>query len=498
METLPHKTNGGDGEFSFSEEYGRFRDAAGAVRERLSGGISEDVVQCVWYDQIFSYENLQTDDGVAISVLSPGWWNHGEGPDFKGAQLLLDSVLKAGDIEIHLDHAAWFQHGHHIDPRYDDVLLVVVLERVPPLKPPVTSDGRRIPCLLLPRYLEEDIQALSGRLLVEDYPYEVRTTAGQCSEMVRLHGAEGMNGLLAIAGEWRMLNKAQAFRERMERAGTEQAFYEAFMTACGYAHFKHHFRAIARNLPYERVRQLARQDPLLLEAAFLQIAGLLPQRLPEDSPVNTHFERLSEYRRGRLSGLMTLPLQWRRAGVRPINYPERRLAGAVRFLARTADTGLPETLDAVWTDCAGGNLTPAETRLAFEELFPAPMGYWAQHCTWNGKPMAKPCGLLGPGRIRCIVGNVFVSGALAIARHNADHEREAQILAFFSSLPKEPDNHVLKIMLPRMLGPDAVPQVRVSFRTQQGLLQIHRDWCESNPSCHNCGVSQFLSAGGFQ
>ncbi len=479
----------------FSEEYGQFRHLVDGTREGPSSPVSENVVQCVWYDQLFFESRLQTDEGAAIAVLSPGWWNHGEGPDFKGAQIQFNGTSRTGDVEVHIDHAAWFQHGHHLDPRYDDVLLVAVLERDPPSRPPVTSSGRRIPCLLLARFLEEDIASLADRLLVEDYPYQACATAGQCSELVRLHGMDGINNLLALAGEWRMLNKARLLRDRMEKAGMEQAVYEAFLTACGYAHFKHHFRGIARQLHYERVRQLARQDPLLLEAAFFQIAGLLPEELPPGCDALPHFGRLRAYRRDKLPGLRSLPLPWRRIGVRPVNYPERRLAGAARFLAHTVDVGLVETIERVWRAGANGNLTPAQTRQAFEEMFPTPMGFWARHCTWTGKPMREPCALLGPGRVRCIIGNVFVPGALAIARHDRDLEREKQVLEFFSRLPKEPENHVLKIMLPRVLGPDAARQARLSFRTQQGLMQLHQDWCESNPSCHNCTVVQFLVPG---
>jgi hypothetical protein len=27
---------------------------------------------------------------------------------------------------------------------------------------------------------------------------------------------------------------------------------------------------------------------------------------------------------------------------------------------------------------------------------------------------------------------------------------------------------------------------------QQGLLQMHQDWCESNPSCRDCALIQYL------
>lgn len=468
----------------FSEKYGHVRSLRGAVRE--GPPVSESVVRCVWYDQLFDDEGLCTDDKSRIKVMWPGWWNRGEGPDFKGAQIEFDGDLVVGDVEIHLTHADWKAHGHYTDPRYDDVCLVVVLRSDPPAAPPLTSQGRRIPILLLPRFLEDDIREIADGLLLEEYPYHCPTAAGQCATVAQSAGIEHVLGLLTLAGEWRMLNRARALRERMERAGKDQAVYEAFLAACGFSHFKFDFCTIARQLPYERVRQLALQDPLLLEAAFLQIADLLPAELPPDSGPVLHFTRLRKLRRTKLAGLKSLPLEWRKVGVRPTNYPERRLAGAARFLSRTASEGLVNTLEGIWRE----DLTPLRRRRFIEGLFPKAMGFWANHCTWTGKKMKRPCAPLGPGRVRSIIGNVFVPAALALARQQRDRLTEERILEFFSALPKEPDNQIIRTMAPRLLGPERRP--RLGFRMQQGLLQLYQDWCETNPSCSNCTVLRYL------
>ena len=100
---------------------------------------------------------------------------------------------------------------------------------------------------------------------------------------------------------------------------------------------------------------------MLLEAAFLQMAGLFPKELPEGTTAVPHFARLRALRRDRLEGLRSLPLEWNRAGVRPNNNPERRLAGAARLLARTAKRGLFDTLDDIWKE----DLKPIERRRRF-------------------------------------------------------------------------------------------------------------------------------------
>lgn len=472
---------------SFSDDYGQMRGRRPGVREDVRA-IPEVVLQCIWYDHLFPADNLTTDDGRTLRVLSPGWWNHGAGPDFKGAQVEIAGRICHGDVEIHHTHGSWKAHGHHLDPGYDRVILHVVLESRPPREAVVTAGGRVVPALLLSNYVRA-IHELAEALAVESYPYQVEGAHGACAALIPTRGTEGLDAFLLLAGDWRLLNKARGMRERMDFAGPDQAVYEALLAACGYSHFKQHFRVIARSLPYDRARQLALQDPMLLETAMLQIAGLLPESLPEGTTAAPHFGRLRGLRLEHLAGLRPLPLEWRRVGVRPNNNPERRLAGAARFIARTAQHGLVDTLEDIWRE----DLAPLARRRRFEELFPTALGFWASHCTWTGKRLAKATAPIGADRVRAIIGNVFVPAALALARQKRDRAKEERIHQFFAVLPKEPINQIVKIMLPRILaGHDTL---KLDFRRQQGILQMHQDWCEPNPSCHNCALYTHLDRG---
>ena len=459
--------------------------APGAIARENDESIREEVLQCVWYDQLFSTHGLRTDKGHKLSIVSPGWWNDSEGPDFRGAQIEFNGKLKSGDIEIHLGHDAWKQHGHHTDPRYDDVMLVVALESEPPKNPPITSSGKTIPVLLLAHYLKDDLYALAKQLNIDSYPYEAPATIGHCNQHLLGSGADRMDHLLALAGEWRLLQKANHVKERTERVGMAQTVYEGVMTACGFSRFKYQFRVLAEQFPYDRARQLAQRDPLILEAGYLHVAGLLPQSLPDGVDV-PHHAKLKSLREEILPGLRSLPLRWRLLGVRPTNYPERRISGAARFISKSAINGLAESLVEIWL----GVNSPKEQREAFEKLFPVPLGFWSNHCTWTGKIMTRPSSPLGAGRARSIIGNVFVPFGLALARQRRDRALEERVLTFYAKLPAEPENRILNVMLQRIFGEQKPP--RMTFRLQQGLIQMHYDWCEPNPSCRNCRVLGFM------
>ena len=90
--------------------------------------IHERLVQCIWYDQRLQLDALRTVDGRPVEVVFPGWWNLEAGPDFRNATLKIgDEPERQGDIEIHLRAEDWAHHGHDHDPRYDNVILHVVL-----------------------------------------------------------------------------------------------------------------------------------------------------------------------------------------------------------------------------------------------------------------------------------------------------------------------------------------------------------------------------------
>ena len=175
-------------------------------------------------------------------------------------------------------------------------------------------------------------------------------------------------------------------------------------------------------------------------------------------------------------------------GIRPNNNPERRLAGAAGFLAHTARAGLVESLDEIWR----GEASPLERRRVFEAFFPRPLGFWATHCTWTGKKMGRPSAPIGSGRIRSIIGNVLVPAGLALARRERDRRTEERVFEFFAALPKEPDNHIIRVMGVRVFR--NAKGLKLNFRRQQGLLQMYQDWCEPNPSCHNCSMLRFLDS----
>jgi len=92
---------------------------------------SEHILQWVWNEQLFETTGLRTECGKNIQIIDPGVLNHSDGPDFKHAKILIDGIEWNGSIELHLVSSGWYQHGHHFDKNYENVILHVVTENNP-------------------------------------------------------------------------------------------------------------------------------------------------------------------------------------------------------------------------------------------------------------------------------------------------------------------------------------------------------------------------------
>jgi hypothetical protein len=88
--------------------------------------IDEAFVQKLWFEQRFFNTNMETIDRRSIRVLKPGIWNSEEGPDFMHAEIEIDGKLYIGDVEIHVRASEWYAHKHHLNSRYNRVILHAV------------------------------------------------------------------------------------------------------------------------------------------------------------------------------------------------------------------------------------------------------------------------------------------------------------------------------------------------------------------------------------
>ena len=89
---------------------------------------NEYFLHYIWEYQYFDKINLRTKSNELINIISVGNHNHGQGPDYKEASVIIGNVKLIGSVEIHIRSSDWFRHNHHNDDNYNSVILHVIWE----------------------------------------------------------------------------------------------------------------------------------------------------------------------------------------------------------------------------------------------------------------------------------------------------------------------------------------------------------------------------------
>ncbi|MEM1057782.1 MAG: DUF2851 family protein [Verrucomicrobiota bacterium] len=451
--------------------------AAGRLREASTAPPpSELEMQALWFEGLF-LPSMTTEAGEAVEILDPGQWNHGPGPDFQHAILRrADGTVATGPVELHLAPRDWARHGHRDDPAYDPTLLHVVWRLESPRYYPATAAFRALPQVELSRHLPAPWPELRPHALACLQARErPRAQPGPCSAELAKFEPAALLSVVRAAGRLRLQRKAQRLAWRASVAGQRQALWEALAEGLGYHANTRPMRMLARRLP---VAKLERARPETRLALAFGLAGMLPHgdlaRLPPDArewarPVWDAWWRA----RGRYAHAVLRPEQWRLAGLRPWNRPERRLALLPRLASATR--GLLQAVRA---------RDAKRFARTLQQLDSGPPGFWHRHASLTGKAFAEPRALLGPERVGDLVINVFWP---LVAMDDPDLAAEG-----WQQTPMAP-NQITKTARQRVLEGRSLGKAGSEALTLQGLMQIYRDYCCAVPAgCPSCRFPEML------
>jgi hypothetical protein len=232
-------------------------------------------------------------DGQRCLLIYAGEPGGPAGPDIRDAVLYflprdpdVDSPADglASDVEFHTRVSDWFAHGHHTDPRYNHVLLHVVLYLDSEI-PTRRQDGVEIPiCSLL------------------DLPQTpVQTPPWPCQQTPLT--AMATTNTLLHAGLLRFNEKSLALSESLARISSSQDLVFSAYDTCL-------LPALAEALGYGR-------DRAFFRAAGLRLVGL-PTRIPE--PLG-HTQHPAPLDADRMRILSTLSARWQHTGIWPTLLP---------------------------------------------------------------------------------------------------------------------------------------------------------------------------------
>jgi Protein of unknown function (DUF2851) len=446
--------------------YVEMRQESACVGERplftLPKTPNELELQARWFAGEFG-RKFHTLTGEPVEIVQFGFWNHEAGPDFQDAAIRIGggAVLR-GAIEIDLLDRNWELHGHATNPAFDDAILHIFLERSGVEFFARTSSHRNVPQVQL------DLASLrDGATGLVPLAH-----AGRCVAPLRNLAAERITTILEGAAKFRLQQKANRLRQRIEAHGRDEVLFQAMAEALGYKQNRLPFTLLTQRLPVTFLRTEREDSEALLfgVAGFLDAPDLDAVRKSTRAYLRFLWDRWWQHRE-QFSRLVLPPRIWKTSGARPLNHPHRRL-GALAALVMEWKT--------VVSVAYGGEAAAVVSFLANLQH-----DFWSHHYTLAAGNTSNSVALIGESRAAEILANLIYPLAVNEGRN---------VWNDYKGLRAQLSNQAARIAAARLFADD--PRQHDFVRTlagQQGLLQIYEDFCLRDASdCASCPLPEQL------
>jgi hypothetical protein len=447
--------------------YAQIRDTT-RVHERALFAVpripSELELQARWFAGDFGREFTST-NGDQIDIVQFGVWNREAGPDFRDAAIRSNgSEPMHGCIEIDLLDRSWESHGHAMNPAFETTVLHVFVER---------SDRAFFTRTLSNRNVQQvciDPTTLAG-VFNANIPL---AHPGRCQAPLKNLPEERVHSVVDAAAHFRLRQKANRMRNKIEVHGRDETLFQEIATALGYKENKLPFTLLTQRLSLRLLRENVEACEALLFgiAGFLQTTDLDIYKKSAREYVRQLWDRWWPYRDD-LQRFILPQKTWHISGTRPLNHPQRRLA-ALAVLVRE------------WPRLqrASGKSSVAAANEFFQAM---KHSFWNSHYTLTSKASPKEMALIGESRAADILANVLFP-FWAAHELKTPASPGTQLWTDYAKLPAQLSNRRLETAAARLFGSD--PRRQQFLRTvahQQGLLQIYEDFCmQDNSDCAQC------------
>lgn len=471
--------------------------------------LSEHQLHLLWQRQELLRQPLMTADRQQITVYRTGRWTRGSGPDFRDAKLRLhDGPIRVGAVEVHVLASDWFRHGHDQDLAYTKVLLHVVWHNDLGAQRVIDASGRQIPQLVLSTSLTTTAAEWQGMLGDAGWPARPTPSTTPCQRSLQEMAPETIGHLLEMAGEERWCQKANRFALRAERRGVEQALYESLLEALGFQGNRMLFWQLARLAPVERIREVladGQPSPVQVQAILYGVSGFLRHwqaaRRTDRQDVEAYLTRLTGHWEP-VAALFPEQLderQWRTTGIRPANFPQRRIAAAGHLLVGLSQHNLMdlllEPLRTLEARASSRQLQRCLRDLARRLRVPGEADFWGRRYALTGPEQSRPIDLLGTGRSTTMVVDILLPAAAALAQLGREPISLAVVRALYRCHPRLPTNEVTRDLERQFFGfGHARLTIVDSACRQQGLMQLYRDFClNESETCQECAFPRLVA-----
>jgi hypothetical protein len=289
--------------------------------------MKEEFLHYLWKYNLYDQEKLYDNEGNKIIVIHPGEYNHDSGPDFFNARLNIAGTEWAGNIEIHLSASHFDNHGHNLDPAFDNVILHVVSNNDKKVYNTRGNEVLTTELIFDPLLFEKFISLVNN-------PYVIACQ----DEINKLDQVFIRHWLGALVIE-RLQDKSEQIRKIFTETGNDwdETFYRILSRYFGFRVNTEPFEILANALPFKIIRKHA-DNRFQIEALLFGTAGMLSEGLFKEALNDDYYLGLiREYKI--LSVKYSLkPIHgwmWKFSRLRPANFPTIRISQLAAMLTLT-------------------------------------------------------------------------------------------------------------------------------------------------------------------
>ncbi len=419
---------------------------------------NEDFLQFLWQYRILKPLPFITVSGKEISIIKTGELNKDSGPDFFNAQIKVENVTLAGNIEIHIKTSDWLKHKHQQDKNYDNIILHVVYEHD----------------IQLPQNTNNNVEVLELKDLISDNTLEAfrqlnasKTTIACHNQLATVNDLKFFGWLQRMTIE-RLEAKVNLIENYFKAVNGDytQTFYFLLLRNFGFKVNSLPFELLAKHLPITIL--LKHSDNLLqLEALLLGSAGLLDKQF-EDKYV-LQLQNEFDYLKNKYKLIPLNKEVFKFSKLRPANFPTIRLAQFAKLINAN-----PALFMAPYNFSNYDDIT-----LAFKINLE---GYWKNHYNMDGKVTSKDLAL-GLTSVENLIINTFAPFYFFYSKRSGKEEMTELAIELLNKCDFE-QNAKTKLFAEK----------KTSLKTaaeSQATINLYDNYC-SKKACLNCGIAAAL------
>jgi hypothetical protein len=435
------------------------------TRNRIK--FSEKQAILIW-QQLVGKELISTED-KPVSVIYPGRDNGDNGPDFRDAVITNKFHLMKGDVEVHVKSSDWYNHEHHTDAAYNNVILHVVMWH-DCNSATLLQSGKPVPVLCLAKALQHQAYLLPHQL--------------PCFRILDHMDRQTLGKLLNAAGEERFKQKAMHFQAQHsahDALSAGQVLFRGMMRALGYAKNTKPFEDLADRMPLNFIE--SKEGLTLKQALLLGTAGLLPsQRRPGKLADEKEVQELEQIWQSAGKKVKTMREgDWNFSHIYPNNSPVRRIVAQSYLLERYCEGKLLAGILQLVKEAP----LPNGHHALEKGLIVTGDGYWQFHFDFDVRSKTTISALLGNSKAGEIAVNVILPFAFSWGKMVNEPELMRKAMKLYNCYPKLAENEITRHMEKQLCLEE--PSDFTACH-QQGLIHIFRNYCREG-RCSECPLA---------